>query len=130
MKIERDMDNLIEVSKELFHEITSKIPYRTSLILGEKAVMYEGKSRKFKNAIFAKQINGKYYVILLLLQYKYCTIINQFGETFSAKVEYSEMSKSYEPTLVMIDGNWLSIDLFDNSEEGRSYTCENFRTKP
>ena len=59
---------MIEVSKEKFIEITSQIPYKTSFLLGEKGVVrYEGKGRKFKNALFAKQDNGKYYVLSNLL---------------------------------------------------------------
>jgi len=60
--------------------------------------------------------------------YKYCTIINRHSETFTAKVEYSETSEAWEPTHVMIDGNWLSIDFFENTEEGDSYACEDYRT--
>lgn len=59
--------------------------------------------------------------------YKYCTIINGNGDTYNAKVEYSESSGAWEPTHVMMDGNWLSIDFFENSEEVYSYACENYR---
>lgn len=54
---------MVEVSKEKFIEITSQIPYQTSFILGQKGVRYEGKGRKFKNMLFAKQEEGKYYVV-------------------------------------------------------------------
>ena len=59
--------------------------------------------------------------------YKYCTILNRHGDTFTAKVEYSETSKVWEPTQVMMDGNWTSIDFFESSEEGDSYVCEDYR---
>lgn len=59
--------------------------------------------------------------------YKYCTIINRHSDTFKAKVEYSEASKAWEPTHVMMDGDWLSIDFFEDSEEGDSYACEDYR---
>ena len=60
--------------------------------------------------------------------YKYCDIVNRHGDTFKAKVEYSEISEYWEPTHVMIDGNWVSIDFFENSEEGESYACESYRS--
>lgn len=60
--------------------------------------------------------------------YKYCTIINRFKDRFNAKVEYSETSEAWEPTHVLIDGNWLSIDWFDDSEDGESYVCEDYRS--
>lgn len=59
--------------------------------------------------------------------YKYCTIINGHGETFNAKVEYSEISVAWGPTHVMIDGNWASIDSFQESDDGKSYACEDYR---
>lgn len=59
--------------------------------------------------------------------YKYCTIINRHGDTFSAKIEYSETSEVWEPTHVMMDGDWRSIDFFENSEEWDSYACEDYR---
>jgi hypothetical protein len=58
---------MTEVSKEKFVEIISQIPYKTSFILGQSGVRYEGKGRKFKNAFFAKQDNGKYYVLSSLV---------------------------------------------------------------
>jgi hypothetical protein len=58
---------MVEVSKEKFSEITSQIPYKTSFILGQNSVRYEGKYRKFKNTLFAKQDNGKYYVLSSLV---------------------------------------------------------------
>lgn len=54
---------MVEVSKEKFQEITSQIPYRTSFVLGQSGVRYEGLGRKLKNTLFAKQDNGKYYVL-------------------------------------------------------------------
>lgn len=58
---------MVEVSREKFREIISQIPYKTSFILGQSGVRYEGKGRKFKNALFAKHDNGKYYVISSLV---------------------------------------------------------------
>jgi len=59
--------------------------------------------------------------------YNYCDVVNRHCDTFKAKVKYSEISESWEPTHVMIDGNWMSIDFFENSEEGESYSCEDYR---
>ncbi len=58
----------VEVSQEKFNEIISKIPYKTSFILGKDGVRYEGKGRKFKNSLFAMEKNGRYFVHKLLLQ--------------------------------------------------------------
>jgi hypothetical protein len=58
---------MIEVTKEKFSEIVSQIPYKTSFILGQSGVRYEGKGRKLKNALFAKQEDGKYYVLSSLV---------------------------------------------------------------
>lgn len=58
---------MVEVSKEKFYEIVSKIPYKTSIILGEPGIRYEGKGRKFKNRLFAMRADNKYYVISVLL---------------------------------------------------------------
>ena len=55
---------MIEVTKEKFYEIASKIPYNTSFILGQDGIIrYEGAKKKYKNTLFAKQDNGKYYVL-------------------------------------------------------------------
>lgn len=56
-----------EVSLEKFSEIINQIPYKTSFILGESATRYEGKGKRFKDYLFAKQDNGKYYVLESLL---------------------------------------------------------------
>jgi len=58
--------------------------------------------------------------------YKYCTI-NRHGDTFNAKIKYSDTSEAWEPTHVMMDGDWRSIDFFENSEAGHSYACEDYR---
>jgi hypothetical protein len=62
------MNEMVEISKEIFVEITTNIPYKTSFVLGQNAVRYEGRGRKFKNALFAKQEGGKFYVIKFLVQ--------------------------------------------------------------
>lgn len=56
-----------EVTREKFIEITSQIPYKTSFLLGQSAVRYEGKGSKFKNTLFAKRDNGKYYILSSLV---------------------------------------------------------------
>ena len=58
---------MTEVTREIFTEIVSKIPSKVSFLLGKNGVRYEGKSRKFKNALFAMQENGRYYVIKILV---------------------------------------------------------------
>ncbi len=57
-----------EVSLEIFRQITSQIPYKISFVLGSSVVRYEGTGKKFKNALFAKKDNGKYYVLSSLVQ--------------------------------------------------------------
>ena len=58
---------MVEVSKEKFGEIISQVPYKTSFVFGESIVRYEGKGRKFKNALFAEQNKEKYYVLSSLV---------------------------------------------------------------
>ena len=58
---------MTEVTREIFTEIVSKIPYKVSFLLGKNGIRYEGKGRKFKNALFAMQENERYYVIKILV---------------------------------------------------------------
>lgn len=60
-------------------------------------------------------------------KYTHCTInCRDFGD-YLAKVEYNEDAKVWEPTQVMVDGQWMGIDAFENSEMGESYSCEQYR---
>lgn len=59
--------------------------------------------------------------------YKYCTIRCPNYACFLAEVEYSDSSKSWEPTRVMMYNEWVSMDSFENSEFGESYYCEDYR---
>ena len=60
-------------------------------------------------------------------KYKYCTIDAVENGTFLAMVEFSESTKSWEPFKVQYEGDWISIDAFDNTEAGESYSCEDYR---
>lgn len=52
-----------EVTKEEFNKVISDIPYNTSFLLGVVGIRYNGSGKKFKNQMFAKSENGKYYVL-------------------------------------------------------------------
>lgn len=60
-------------------------------------------------------------------KYKFCTIVCMDGSRFEAKVAYNEKSQAWEPTHVMLDGNWASIDFFENTDPAGSYACEGYR---
>ena len=64
-----------------------------------------------------------------LEKYKYCTITNGYGDTYLAKVAYSEDTETWHPTHVQLDGKWVSRDFFDSTEEGGSYSCHDYMTK-
>lgn len=54
---------MIEVSKEKFTQVTIKINYNTSFLLGEKnTIRYNGIKGLFKGSCFAKKVKDKYYV--------------------------------------------------------------------
>ncbi len=58
--------------------------------------------------------------------YKYCTIDCNENGTYLAKVEF--IDGYWEPTEVEYDGQWISIDEFTDTEEGKAYSCEDYRT--
>ena len=60
--------------------------------------------------------------------YNYCTISNCYGDEYLAKVAYSDKTKAWHPTDVELDGEWVSRDYFDNTEDGESYSCGDYRT--
>jgi len=51
-----------KVTKEKFYEVLSKTPYRTSVVLGIKGMRYNGTKGLFKNSMFAKKVDGEYYL--------------------------------------------------------------------
>ena len=57
--------------------------------------------------------------------YKYCTIDCNENGTYLAKVGL--VDGCWEPTEVEYDGEWISIDEFTDTEEGKAYSCENYR---
>lgn len=57
--------------------------------------------------------------------YKYCTIDCNENGTYLAKVELVE--GCWEPTEVEYEGEWISINEFTDTEEGKAYSCENYR---
>ena len=60
-------------------------------------------------------------------KYKTCTIDAGLNGLFHAKVAYSETSKAWEPTQVLYNGEWITIDEFDDTTEGGSYSCIDFK---
>lgn len=61
-------------------------------------------------------------------KYNYCTIDANENGTFLAKVSYSEQGKVWEPTHVEYYGRWITIDEFDDTQEGGSYSCIKYRS--
>lgn len=49
-------------------------------------------------------------------KYTHCTIDSIAGR-FQAKVTYSDISKAWGPSEVLVDGEWIGIDQFDDMPE-------------
>lgn len=60
-------------------------------------------------------------------KYKYCTIDCGEDGQYLAKVAYSESTRAWGPTEVEYDGKWMTIEEFEDTPEGGSYSCENYR---
>lgn len=60
--------------------------------------------------------------------YTHCDIlINESDDLYLATVQYNNDKKAWEPLSVVVDSTWMSIDEFDNTEMGKSYTLGNYR---
>lgn len=59
--------------------------------------------------------------------YKYCTIDTRENGVFLARVEYNDSTHCWEPSTVLVDGVWISIDDFDDLPFVGSYSCTDYR---
>jgi hypothetical protein len=60
--------------------------------------------------------------------YKYCTIDTGENGDFLARVKYNDSTNAWEPSTVLVDGGWISIDDFDDLPFVAGYSCTDYRT--
>ena len=60
--------------------------------------------------------------------YTHCTISTEYGD-YIAQVQFNEIIDAWEPIYVLVDGEWMRIDDFDDTEMGQCYGCEKYRTE-
>lgn len=59
-------------------------------------------------------------------KYTHCTIDSGDYGKYLAKVAYSEISKAWEPTEVLLNDNWISIEEWDDMDGYNNYGCSNY----
>lgn len=60
-------------------------------------------------------------------KYKYCTIECDDSVEFLAKAEYTESSGTWGPGEVYYNGEWISRDAFQDTEEGQCFSVKDYR---
>lgn len=76
----------------------------------------------------ASDLEAMNRVEVIARKHKFCTIRCADGALFLAKNRYNESENAWEPSEVMVNDEWVNIDVFDD-EIGFSYSCEDYRQK-
>ena len=59
--------------------------------------------------------------------YKYCTVVVGSQPELLAKVEYSESAGAWEPSLVLINDEWVNASILDDMYD--YYACVKYRAE-
>lgn len=76
----------------------------------------------------ASDLDGMNRAEVIARKHQFCTIRCADGALFLAKNRYNESENAWEPSEVMVNDEWVNIDVFDD-EIGFSYSCEDYRQK-
>lgn len=98
------------------------------------ATVHKGRcvERNFDSYLIKSRTYGTFWIPrgnirLPNTKYSFCDIDAAEHGTFVAKVRYKNSQKVYQPSEVKYNGQWISIEEFEQTQEGQCYSCENYR---